>query len=87
MADEFYRVQFDEVWAVNYTVFGSVTLTGLMIDTYVGVGPGVGIYHISEWGLMNALTGGELICHQVPDYIFEISGDDELEVLWGCVIT
>jgi len=87
LADEFYRVQFDSVFATNYTVFGTVILTGLMIDTYAGVGPGVGTYHISEWGLMNALTGGNLICHQVPDYIFEINGDDELEVLWGVIIT
>ncbi len=87
LADEFYRVQFDTVWAVNYTVFGAVTITGLMIDQYVGVAPGAGSYDITEYGLMNADSGGDLICHQVPDYIFTISGDDNLEILWGVLST
>lgn len=87
LVDEFYRVLFDNVWAVNYTVFGAVTITGLMIDKYVGVAPGIGNYDITEYGLMNSDNGGDLICRQVPDYIFTISEDDELEVLWGVLMT
>jgi hypothetical protein len=87
LADEFYRVKLDTVWAVNYTLFGSVDITGLLIDAYVGVGPGIGEYTISEWGLLNKDTNGDLICHQTPDYQFTITGDDKLSVLWGVTVT
>lgn len=87
LADELYRVKFDSVFATNYTIFGAVDLTGLMIDNYVGVVPGVGEYDITEFGLMNALAGGDLICHQTPDYCFTITGDDKLSVLWGVTVT
>jgi len=83
--DEIYRVQFDSVFASNYTVYGTVEITGLMIDAYVGVGPGVGEYFLTEWGLMDADSGGNLICHQVPDYQFNVQGDDILEIIWGVV--
>jgi len=85
--DEIYRVQFDSIFASNYTVYGTVEITGLMIDAYVGVGPGVGEYFLTEWGLMDSLTGGNLICHQVPDYQFDVQGDDILEIIWGVIIT
>jgi len=85
--DEIYRVQFDSVFAVNYTIFGSVAITGLMIDAYVGVGPGVGEYFITEFGLMDDPTGGNLICRQVPDFQFDIQGDSKLEILWGVAVT
>ena len=87
LVDEFYRVQLDTVWSVNYTLFGAVDITGLMIDSYTGVGPGVGDYIVSEWGLFNNDTFGDLICHQTPDYQFTIQGDDILSVLWGIVLT
>lgn len=87
LVDEFYRVLFTTIFAVNYTMFGSVTITGLMIDSYVDVAPGVGSYYISEFGLLDALSGGNLICRQVPDYQFELHGEDELEILWGVLMT
>jgi len=86
LADEFYRVVFDNVFAVNYTMFGSVVITGLMIDDYVDVAPGVGSYDITEFGLLDALSGGNLICRQTPDYAFDITGDDALDVLWGVLM-
>jgi hypothetical protein len=87
LVDEFYRVQFDSVFAVNYTIFGSVVITGLMMDSYSGVAPGVGSYDITEYGLLDAASGGNLICRQVPDYIFTITGDSALDILWGIILT
>jgi hypothetical protein len=86
LADEFYRVPFDNVWAVNYTVFGAVTITGVMIDAYCDIVLGLGTYAITEFGLLDALSGGTLICRQRPDFQFDLQGDDALEILWGVLM-
>lgn len=87
LGDEYYRVAFDSVFAVNYTVFGNVVFTGNLIDTYLGVDLGSGIYQITEFGLLNSLSGGNLICRQVLGVQLEISGNTQLEVLWGVIMT
>jgi hypothetical protein len=87
MGVEYYRVSFDRVFAVNYTVFGDVVITGNMIDTYLDVDLGSGTYQITEFGLLNALAGGHLICHQVMDLQLELQGNTQLEVMWGVVLT
>jgi len=87
MGVEYYRVHFDRVFAVNYTVFGDVVITGNMIDTYLDVDLGSGVYQITEVGLLNSLAGGHLICRQVFDCQLELQGNTQLEILWGVVMT
>ena len=83
LTSEFYRVEFDAVFTTKATVFGSVKITGNLIDTYLGVALGSGSYNIYELGLLDAITGGNLICRQTLPQAWTITGNEELEVLWG----
>lgn len=83
LTSEFYRVVFDSVFASGPTVFGQVTITGNLIDTYSGVDLGSGNYSIYELGLLDSLSGGNLICRQTLPEPWTITGSEELLVLWG----
>jgi hypothetical protein len=85
--DEFYRVQLDSVYAEGYIVYGSVTLTGLLIDAYLDVTLGSGDYDITEFGLLDAMSGGNLICRQKISVQLGLTGAESLEVLWGVIVT
>lgn len=83
LSAEFYRAAFDYVFSNGPTVFGQIVLTGNMIDTYLGVDLGSGIYNIYEMGLLDAISGGNLICRQTLPEPWSITGEEELCVLWG----
>jgi len=83
LTSEFYRVAFSSVFSAGPTVFGEVIITGNLIDAYLSVVLGSGAYSIYEMGLLDALSGGNLICRQTLPTAWTITGNEELEVLWG----
>jgi hypothetical protein len=81
---EYYRKSLT-VSAVANTIYGITTWTGEDVDTYKGVALGSGSYSIIELGLLDALSGGNLIARQVVTQV-DFTGAEEMELIWSITI-
>ena len=78
LGDETYRVALDSVFASGETVFGRVVIQADSVDS--------GTVTIKELGLLDAGSGGNLICRQVPNTALSASGTEKWDILWGLIV-
>lgn len=78
--NEFYREALDTVFAADATVFGSIIMEG----NDIGAGTTWTVYKV---GLLDAASGGNLICQQLLGTAVEFEGTEKLEILWGVIVT
>jgi len=84
LTSEYYRKSLT-VFAAGIAIYGTTTFTGNNVDTYLGVSLGSGSYNITELGLLDALSGGNLIARQVVTQV-DFTGNEEVEVIWGVIV-
>lgn len=76
---EFYREALDSVYAVGVTVFGNTVIEAN--DIVVGVQQ-----NLYELGLLDAVSGGNLICRHVLSTVISWINTEKIDVLWGVVV-
>lgn len=75
---QFYIAALPSIFADGVTVYGNIEITATDI--------GGGTYDITEVGLFDAASGGNLIARQLLDTAIEdLTGADKVNTLWGII--